>query len=92
MNGIQMIAAHYGRAPQNNQAIQECAELIHILTEINRKGLGDAEWRCLDLAEEIADVEIMIDQLKYLYGLGRMVKRNRRGKIARQLARIKGSE
>lgn len=57
---------HYGMETQLRAAQEECAELIvaisHVLREIEREGA----WA--DLAEEVADVSIMITQLRLICG------------------------
>ena len=64
---IKKIAEHYGYEAQSNQLIEECAELIQAIN----KHLRDKEWdneqiALENLIEEIADVEIMLEQIKYL--------------------------
>ena len=63
---IKSIADHYGLELQKGKAIEELAELIQILAK------GDFEENSKDtsqLIEEVADVEIMLDQLKYLLSI-----------------------
>ncbi len=50
---------HYGAEHQENMCIEECAELIQA---INKKHRGEAH----NIPEEIADVEIMLEQLKII--------------------------
>lgn len=61
------------------QTMEECGELIKAISKWNRvNGIGqktemlrrDARWQ---LIEEIADVEICIEQLKYLLNLDVLV-------------------
>jgi NTP pyrophosphatase (non-canonical NTP hydrolase) len=67
-------AKYYGYEAQSNQLIEECAELIQAVNKYRRAstGLGvpvaeDKKAVALDnLVEEIADVEIMLEQIKYL--------------------------
>lgn len=67
-------AEHYGYEAQSNQLVEECAELIQAVNKYRRavEGLGepvseDKKAIALDnLIEEIADVEIMLEQVKYL--------------------------
>jgi NTP pyrophosphatase (non-canonical NTP hydrolase) len=69
---IKEIARHYGLASQSDKLIEECAELIQAVNKYKtalskkdfsvEKGLIALE----NLIEEIADVEIMIEQIKYL--------------------------
>lgn len=66
------IAKHYGYEAQSNQLIEECAELIQAINKYRRsRGTGQEttskEQVALDnLVEEIADVEIMLEQIKHL--------------------------
>ncbi len=92
---IQYIADHYGYDPQSRQLIEEMAELTVALNKAWRKtfdivdkipNMDDKER----IEEEIADVEIMISQIKYLLGVGedepsQIVE----SKLDRQIERIK---
>lgn len=92
---IQYIAEHYGYEPQSRQLIEEMAELTVAINKAWRKtfdtvdkipNMDDEE--CIE--EEIADVEIMLSQIKYLLGveedeLSRIVE----SKLDRQIERIK---
>lgn len=68
------IAKHYGYEAQSNQLVEECAELIQAVNKYRRveTGLGQpvAEDKKAvaynNLVEEIADVELMLEQIKYL--------------------------
>ena len=67
-------AEHYGYVAQSNQLIEECAELIQAVSKYRRavERVGepvseDKKAIALDnLIEEIADVEIMLEQVKDL--------------------------
>ena len=60
----------WGKDPQMLQAIEEMSELIkEILKNVNRQKDNVAE-----IIEETADVEIMLGQLKYCYGITDKVK------------------
>lgn len=67
-------AKYYGYEAQSSQLIEECAELIQAVNKYRRAvaGLGqpvaeDKKAVALEnLVEEIADVEIMLEQVKYL--------------------------
>lgn len=67
-------AKYYGYEAQSNQLTEECAELIQAVSKYRRAvaGLGepvteDKKTVALEnLIEEIADVEIMLEQVKYL--------------------------
>lgn len=66
------VADFYGYEAQSNQLVEECAELIQAVNKYRRaSGLGQATPVELmeaksNLIEEIADVEVMLDQVKYL--------------------------
>ena len=54
----------YGPEHQVDMAIEEMAELIKALLKMRRP--DKASWA--DVLEEIADVQIMLDQLRLIYG------------------------
>lgn len=53
----------WGREAQLMMAIEECSELIKDLTKLYRGDTVDQ-----NVAEEVADVEIMMRQLRVLFG------------------------
>lgn len=55
---------HWGTNLQLNQAQEEAAELIAAISHFRRSRAGSRE----ELIEEIADVEIMIGQLRFILG------------------------
>ena len=94
---IQYIAYHYGYEPQSRQLIEEMAELTVALNKAWRKTFDtvdkipnmDDEER---IEEEIADVEIMLSQIKYLLGLGdEELSQIIENKLDRQIERIKNA-
>lgn len=66
----------FGEKAQEEMAIEECAELI---TAINHKHRG----RKHNIAEEIADVEIMLEQLKIINDCDDEVEQIRKSKLDR---------
>lgn len=83
------IADHYGYAPQKDMAIEEMAELIKALNKYSRaKTDDDMDLALNNVIEEIADVEIMLEQLKWLLSCQIAVEYAKNMKIARQLERI----
>lgn len=66
----------YGAEAQEGIAQEECAELIQA---ISKKHRGKPN----NIAEEIADVEIMLEQLKIINGCENEVKEIRKQKISR---------
>jgi NTP pyrophosphatase (non-canonical NTP hydrolase) len=70
------IARYYGFDAQTNQLIEECAELIQAINKYKRQFLrgqpvlesGGKTPRDM-IVEEIADVEVMLCQIKQLFGI-----------------------
>lgn len=79
------IADHYGLRRQLWQTVEEMAELTQVICKTGRYDMDTVRDH---LAEEVADVSIMIDQLVYLLG-DNMIAKIREEKIKRQLERIK---
>lgn len=76
---IKIIADCYGYVRQREKLIEELAELIRAL----------ARRDPANMVEEIADVEIMIAQIKYLQKCETQVEEAKRFKIDRQLDRLR---
>ena len=70
--------AKYGRASRLNLAIEEMSELTKELCKRNR-----GESRLDDIAEEMADVEIMLEQLKLLFDNAALVNTFKNAKLCR---------
>lgn len=84
--GILKATIHkYGAENQENMCIEECAELIHA---INKKHRGKPH----NIAEEIADVEIVLEQVKMINGCYGEVDEIKRQKLARLSDSIKEQE
>lgn len=93
------VADHYGYEAQSNQLIEECAELIQAVNKYRRaRGLGQVTPEALigaknNLIEEIVDVEIMLEQIKYLMRLCDMdLLKMREYKILRTVERMRGKD
>lgn len=71
---------HYGVAAQMDQTIEECAELVLAIRHYQRN-------RTNNLAEEVADVEIMADQLRLVLG-DTLVDQYKEQKITRLAERL----
>lgn len=85
-NTCWLLLDHYGIESQRRQLIEECAELIQALAKVERYN-GDIK-ELNNLFSEIADVEIMLEQIKHHYsnwGIERLIDY----KLNRQLERIK---
>ena len=75
---LKTIAMFYGNETQYDKLQEELGELIEAIDEDNLE----------HIAEEIADVEIMLEQIKYLSNLYETVKLQKDYKIMRQLQRV----
>lgn len=85
------IAQYYGLEPQTDQLIEECNELA-LATSKYKRALrkGKIDIKCLEnLVSEIADVEIMITQIKSLLNItDEHVNAQKLFKVTRQEKRI----
>lgn len=65
-----VIANHYGYPAQSLQLTEECAELIQAVNKYRRAHTPEEKQEAFEnYVEEIADVEIMLEQIKYLIGV-----------------------
>lgn len=71
----------FGEKGQEEVAIEECSELIQAICHKHR-------GREHNIAEEIADVEIVLEQLKIINGCHEQVQEIRAAKIERLLDKI----
>lgn len=94
------IAEHYGYESQSRQLIEEIAELTVAINKLwrverfcDRKNIIDVKGfsypETKEIIGEIADVEIMLSQIKYLLGCNDEVEQEKERKILRQLERMK---
>lgn len=73
----------YGMHNQMLMLMEECAELIHATNQIIRKGPIDKKKALYNFSEEIADVEIMIEQLVLLRKIRDDVNKIKEEKLTR---------
>lgn len=76
----------YGQHVQVDMCLEEMAELAKALLKMRRSG-GDIADKLDNIREEIADVQIMIDQMKMIYG-EELIKKIERLKLARLEKRL----
>lgn len=77
-------AKKHGKDLQTTVAMEECSELIQAISKIKR--YGENMSRRQHLIDEIADVELCIEQLKYFYIISdREVQWMKRYKVRREL-------
>lgn len=102
---IEKIANHYGFKKQSGQLIEECAEIIQAIRKYNRfdeglitvddilTGTNDSNMLIQNIVEEIADVEIMLEQMKHLLHINSgAIEDIKLKKVSRQLGRIEQEE
>ncbi len=80
---LKKIADHYGFTSQANMLIEESAEFTQALCKLRRSNSQAYE----NLKEELADILVVAEQLRYLMGADE-IDRIMRQKIDRQLKRI----
>lgn len=91
---VRILAEWYGYEPQSRQCIEEMAELTQAINKLWRKQNFGGNSREIaeaqeNLLEEIADVLIMIWQMKELLGIGEgELSKIINQKLDRQLERI----
>lgn len=92
-------AKYYGYEAQSNQLVEECAELIQAVNKYRRAKAGvgqpvDPDKRAVaydNLVEEIADVELMLEQVKHLLEIPEEdLEAVKQYKVNRTRERIKG--
>ena len=82
-NELRKIIAHYGARTQIEKAVEECAELIQALMKPrNPREIIDS------VVDELADVSVMVEQLKLIFFCADQVEERIAFKIKRQLERI----
>lgn len=77
--------ARYGNEAQVNQGIEEMAELIQAVNKFRRKPVIE---NLENIAEEIVDVEIMLEQYKIIFGATLPVNRIKSNKLQRLAERL----
>lgn len=89
---IKTIANHYGLEKQLDQTVEECSELIQAIMKWKRGDNPDVLKLIYDVAEEMADVWIMINQLTELDDdIFEAAIEDVDSKLERQLERIKNN-
>lgn len=81
---IKKIADYYGYESQMDMLCEECGEFIQARNKL-RRNVDGAYQNCL---EEIADIAIMVEQMKLICGADR-IEQIMNEKLDRQIQRIK---
>lgn len=78
----------YGMHTQVDMCLEEMAELSKALLKMRRSG-GDIADKLDNIREEIADVQIMIDQMRIIYGADQVyrIERAKLDRLEQRLAR-----
>ena len=79
----------FGITQQMDMAMEECAELIVALNKIKRSTIIDQNKAVDDMLSEVADVEIMIEQIKIMFSGYEAVESAKKEKLARLAHRVK---
>ena len=93
-DGRSLIANYYGLTAQENQLIEEMAELTQAICKMNRiNGIGQqvagyASNYFENLIEELADVKLILDEVIFLLGSDEQVNKIVNEKIERTIKRI----
>lgn len=87
MSLLQRAIAKYGKDAQMTMVLEEMSELQKEICKL---------WRGKDnrdaIAEEVADVEIMLDQLKLMLDIPYQVEQHRQNKLQRLQERLEEKE
>ena len=59
---------HYGVPAQVSKAIEEASELIRALCRFQQRGMNCSDDEIYNIREEIADVQVMCDQMEMVFG------------------------
>lgn len=88
---IKKIALHYGYDKQSIKLIEETSELQQAICK--HRESNDKAKTLIDIKSEIADVYVLLDQMKYLLNIkDEELEEIKDYKINRQLLRIKTKE
>lgn len=76
----------YGRTMQEDVCVEEMAELAKAIIKFRRA--RPSEWiHCIkNIREEMADVQIMLDQMKMIYGETADIEQYKIDRLARRMA------
>lgn len=86
-NKLHKIADTYGLEKQMYKLMEECGELVAASAKYDPHDYRTG----YHLAEELADVKVMTEQIEYLLGIGETVQEYMDDKINRQIHRMRGA-
>ena len=85
---IEYIADYYGYEHQSRQCMEEMAELTVEICHLDERGNYQDFKHRQGIYEEIADVEVVLEQIKYLLNCEDEVEAMKTYKVRRQLERM----
>ena len=97
-DAIEQIADHYGLQNQIQQCSEECGEMIVALSKLRRSMFGNERHigisgSIYDIAEEMADISIMLCQIQYLLNIpDEQIMEIIEEKLKRELDRIQAQQ
>ena len=84
-NKLLFLINHYGPMPQQDMAIEELSELQKAILKHRRYATEETKK---EVIEEIADVQVMIEQLKIIFSCKSKIDEIMDIKIDRQIGRV----
>ena len=84
-NKLLFLINHYGTKPQQDMAIEELSELQKAILKHRRYATEETKKAVI---EEIADVQVMIEQLKIMFSCKSKIDEIMDMKINRQIERV----
>lgn len=88
---LKKIAKHYGYQNQRKKLIEEMAELTVEICHLDERGNYENVKERQSVYEEMADVEVVLEQIKILLDCEAEVEAFKQYKIDRQLKRMEQS-
>lgn len=88
-NILLQVIAEYGKDAQTDMMIEEMSELTKAL--LKRRRYPDDESTVDNIREEMADVQIMLDQMRIIYGDDSQYREQKLHRLAQRLG-IAGAE
>lgn len=86
MSEVETIAEHFGMDNQMIKTAEELSELIQVICKIQAEGITIESYQ--NLVEEVADVEIMLERIKYLHEIPESeIEETKKEKIERTIGR-----
>lgn len=97
LDNQESIIDHYGIDNQLSIHMEECAELLQAISKAKRDwsktGVDIDNFHYVHLIEEISDVIVCIDQLKWIFNISdETIEYNANMKIERQIRRIENEK